>query len=159
MKVAGSPLPGFLFDSPTPMKALFVSLFLCVGVLGSARAQKIAATPPKVDLFAELPGNNEPSEEKVREMTRAMATALHFNEAQYVRMLAVNRIKLVRLDEIQWQYRDNVAVQQAKYAELQSQYETECSHILSPTQLSALHTSEHSPQALPKADPTAGGVG
>ena len=141
------------------MKALLFSLFLCVTVVGSASAQKKSIKAQRVNLFAELPGTNEPSDEKVREMTRAMADQLHFNEAQYVRMLAANRIKLVRLDEIQWQYRDNVAVQQAKYAELQSQYEAECSHILSPTQLSALHSSEKSPDALPKADPTAGGVG
>ena len=134
------------------MKAFFFTLFVCCCALAPASAQK-------VDLFAELPGNNEPSEEKVRAMTRAMADQLHFNEAQYVQMLATNRLKLIRLDEIQWQYRDNVALQQTKFAELQAQYEAECGRILSPTQLSALHESEQRPEALPKADPTAGGVG
>ena len=134
------------------MKAFFFALFFCLCASAPVRAQK-------VDLFAELPGNNEPSEEKVRAMTRAMADRLHFSEAQYVRMLATNRLKLIRLDEIQWQYRDNVALQQAKFTELQAQYEAECGRILSPTQLSALHESEQRPEALPKADPTAGGVG
>lgn len=139
------------------MKALVLTLLLLVSVVGAASAQKVKAH--KASLLAELPGNNEIPETQVRALTDAMAKQLHLNEGQYVRMLATNRIKLARLDEIQWQYRDNVAQQHAQLQELQSQYETECSRILTPTQLSLLHESQQPQDTLPKADPTVGGIG
>ncbi|UOR07015.1 hypothetical protein MUN82_07925 [Hymenobacter aerilatus] len=119
---------------------------------GSAVAQK------QQSLLAELPGTNEIPTERVETLTRAMVTTLHLNESQYVRLREANRVKLTRLDEIQWQTRDNVAQQQAQMLELQSQYEAECGRILSPTQLMALR-EEQKKDAQPKRDPSMGGIG
>ncbi|QNE39295.1 hypothetical protein F1C16_06845 [Hymenobacter sp. NBH84] len=134
------------------MKTAFFTLLLTCALVGSASAQK------QQSLLAELPGTNEIPAERVEALTRAMATTLHLNEGQYMRLREVNRIKLTRLDEIQWQTRDNVAQQQAETLELQAQYETECSRILSPSQLMALREEQKKDQQ-PKRDPSMGGVG
>ncbi|MBC6609719.1 hypothetical protein H8B15_02215 [Hymenobacter sp. BT507] len=134
------------------MKTAFFTLLLTFALASSASAQK------QQSLLAELPGTNEISNERVEALTRAMATTLHLNESQYVRLREANRIKLTRLDEIQWQTRDNVAQQQAQTLELQSQYEAECSRILSPSQLMALREEQKKDQQ-PQRDPSVGGVG
>ena len=139
-------------NSPLSMKSIVSALLLVLALAGSASAQK------QQSLLAELPGTNKIADNQVDALTRTMATTLHLNESQYVRLREANRIKLTRLDEIQWQTRDNLAQQQAQTLELQAQYETECSRILTPTQLMALHEEQKKDQ-LPKSDPSVGGVG
>ena len=134
------------------MKSVVFTLLLFVGLASTAAAQK-------QDRHAELPGVGGPPAVRVEEMTRQMSSVLHLNEAQYIRLRAVNQIKLTRMDEISWQYKDDVAQQRAKLGELEAQYEDECSRILTPSQLS-LYRAEQQQDTVPvKTDPQEGGLG
>ena len=115
------------------MKSLLFTLLLLGGLAGSASAQK-------QEQFVELPGFSGPSPLLVEELTRQMSSALHLDEAQYIHLRSANEAKLTRLDEISWQY-PGEAEQRAKVRELQVQYEAECSHILTPAQLSLFQQS------------------
>lgn len=81
----------------------------------------------------------------VTAQTREMASRLRLNEGQYVRLLAVNRTRHTRQQQIEHATLGNAAARSAQLAELQSQYEQECSRILSPSQLSQLQ-----PEAAPQ---------
>jgi outer membrane lipopolysaccharide assembly protein LptE/RlpB len=133
------------------MKALFVTVLLVTGLHTASSAQK-------QDRHAELPGASAVSQSRLSEITRQMSNDLRLNEAQYIRLRAVNKIKLARLDEISWQYRSNPIEQQARIGELEAQYEAECSRILSPSQLSALQNDLRH-DAVPATDPLEGGIG
>jgi Tfp pilus assembly protein PilV len=134
------------------MKALFATVLLVVGLHSAASAQK-------QDRHAELPGANAVSQARLSEITRQMCNEMRLNEAQYIRLRAVNKTKLARLDEISWKYRDNASEQQNRIGELESQYEAECSRILSPSQLSVLR-NELQHDAIPTTtDPLEGGIG
>ena len=109
------------------------------------------------DRFAEHPGNSETSVARVEEMTRQMGQRLQLNEAQYIRLRAVNKIKLARVEEIDWQYQQNPLERTVRLAELEAQYETECSRILTPTQLSLFRTEQHDAVPVPPANE--GGLG
>jgi hypothetical protein len=111
------------------MKFLLATLFLVATLATSATAQM-------KERHAELPGSGEPSAAKVEDATRQISNQLRLNEAQYIKLRSLNKIKFARLDEIQWQYQDDAAMRDAKLLELESQFETECSRILTPTQLS-----------------------
>lgn len=134
------------------MKALFVTLLLVVGLHSAASAQK-------QDRHAELPGANAVSQLRLSTITRQMCNEMRLNEAQYIRLRAINKTKLARLDEISWQYRDNVVLQQARISELEAQYEAECSRILSPTQLTFLHAELQHDTVPATTDPLEGGIG
>lgn len=133
------------------MKSLLLTLTLMLSVAGTAFAQK-------QDKHAEVPGSEEVSEAKVADLTRQMCNQLHLNEAQYIRLRAANRIKLTRLDEIQWQYKADLTQQHAKIAELEAQYEAECSRILTPSQLS-LFRSQQQHDSVPTPPANEGGIG
>ncbi|WBA42914.1 hypothetical protein [Hymenobacter canadensis] len=134
------------------MKSAAFTLLLFAGLASSAAAQK-------QDRHAELPGIGDPSAARVEEMTRQMSNTLHLNEAQFIRLRAVNQIKLTRMDEISWQYKDDIAQQRAKLGELEAQYEDECSRILTPSQLSLYRAEQQQDSVPPKADPQEGGLG
>ena len=134
------------------MKALFLTLLLLVGLQGAASAQK-------QDRHGELPGADAVSQARLSEVTRQMCNEMRLNEAQYIRLRAVNKTKLARLEEISWQYRDNVVEQQAHIGELEAQYEAECSRILSPSQLSLLHDELQHDTVPVTSDPLEGGIG
>lgn len=112
------------------------------------------------ETHAELPGMNEPSSIRVDEITRHMSNQLRLNEAQYIKLRAVNKVKLARLDEIQWQYHDDPTRRNALMMELESQYENECSRILTPSQLSVLR-EEQKRDSVPTqpVNSTEGGIG
>ncbi|MBC6990037.1 hypothetical protein [Hymenobacter sp. BT491] len=133
------------------MKSALVTCLFFLGVVGSAAAQRS-------DRHAELPGTGEPAENRVTSLTRDMSGKLQLNEGQYIKLRNINRIKLAQADEIQWQYRDNSSLRQAKMAELEAQYESECSRILTPTQLSLLR-NEQPQDEQPKSDSGENGVG
>ena len=114
------------------MKALLSTLLLIIALTGSAAAQM-------KDWHAERAVSSTPPAELIDALTRQMADKLHLNEGQYIRLRAVNEIKLTAIDEIEWQYQD-LAKRNAKVSELESQYEAECSRILTPSQLSLYHT-------------------
>ncbi|MCB2410032.1 hypothetical protein [Hymenobacter lucidus] len=133
------------------MKFLLLTFALLLSLSSLATAQR-------KDKFAEMPGSEEVSESRVADMTRQMCDQLHLNEAQYIRLRAANRIKLARLDEIQWEYKANPAQQHAKIAELEAQYEAECSRILTPSQLSMFRNQQQH-DAVPSPPANEGGMG
>ncbi|TGE28700.1 hypothetical protein [Hymenobacter metallicola] len=133
------------------MKSLLLTLTFLLSMATLATAQK-------QDKHAELPGSEEVSEARVADLTRQMCNQLHLNEAQYIRLRAANRIKLARLDEIQWQYKGEPAQQHAKIAELEAQYEAECSRILTPSQLSVLRDQQQR-DSVPTPPANEGGIG
>ena len=90
-------------------------------------------------------------------MTREMTTRLHLNEGQFLQLLPLNRTKLSGLSSINREYRDDEATRNAKTAELEAQYEQECSRILTPSQLSQLQHSNNPPTAEPAG--TGNGLG
>lgn len=134
------------------MKALCL-LLLLTGLGTAAQAQM-------KDRYAERPGVSEPSAALVDNMTRTMSLQLQLNEAQFIQLRAVNKIKLARTEEIQWQYHDDLTERNAKLAELESQYELECSRILTPSQLSMLRSEQnHDVIPTPPANTSDGGLG
>jgi hypothetical protein len=134
------------------MKSAVFTLLLLTGLAGTAAAQK-------QDRHAELPGSDGPSASRVDELTREMCNTLHLNEAQYIRLRAANQIKLTRMEEISWLYKDDVAQEHVKLSELEAQYEDECSRILTPSQLS-IYRAEQQKDAVPeKTNPQEGGLG
>jgi len=133
------------------MKSLFLTITLLIALAGSAAAQM-------KDWHAERAVSSTPPAEMIDELTRQMARKLQLNEGQYVKLRAVNQIKLTTVEEIEWQYTD-LAKRNAKLNELENQYEVECSRILTPTQLSLYH-SEFLHDAKPtKVDAKENGVG
>jgi hypothetical protein len=133
------------------MKVSLLTLLLVLGVLTSASAQKR-------DRYAELPGSGEVPAARVAAMTRQMCDRLQLNEAQYIRLKAANRIKLARLEEIQWQYKADPSRVRMLTSELEAQYDAECSRILTPSQLSLLHNEQHDSVPTP-AQSGEGGLG
>lgn len=134
------------------MKNIVLTLLLLGGLSCAAMAQR-------KDVHAELPGSGEVSAVQVDEMTRQMCNVLHLNEAQYIKLRTANQIKLARIEEISWQFKDNVAEKRAKIGELEAQYEMECGRILTPSQLSMLRNEQQRDAVPAKADPTEGGLG
>jgi hypothetical protein len=87
-----------------------------------------------------------------------MSSQLRLNEAQYIRLRAVNQIKLARLDEIEYEFSD-ADLRRQKAIELEAQYEEECSRILSPSQLSVLRAEKQPATQPTTVDPNEGGLG
>jgi hypothetical protein len=136
---------------PQCMKALIATLLL-IGFCSVAYAQRR-------DQFAERPGDSEPFAAQVEQLTHTMSQQLRLNEAQIIQMRAANKIKISRAEEIQWQYQHNAEERNARLAELEAQYETECSRILTPSQLSMYHDDKkHDSIAVP-VNATDGGLG
>ena len=90
-------------------------------------------------------------------MTREMTTRLHLNEGQFLQLLPLNRTKLAGLSSINREYRNDETTRNAKTAELEAQYEQECSRILTPSQLSQLQQANNPPAAEPAG--TGNGLG
>lgn len=134
----------------TLMKTLLLTLLLVGGLIGSAAAQKR-------DCYAERPGSITPLTSRVDEQMRQMSSQLRLNEAQYIRLRAVNQLKLARLDEIQYEVSDPQQRHQ-KISELEAQFEAECSRILSPSQLS-MFRAEQQPTVQPSTEPNENGLG
>jgi len=82
-------------------------------------------------------------------MTREMTNRLHLNEGQFLKLLPINRTKLMGLNSINREYKHDEATRNAKAAELEAQYEQECSRILTPSQLSQLQQSHSQPATEP----------
>ncbi len=133
------------------MKALIVALLL-LGFCSVAHAQR-------QDRFAERPGDAEPFAAQVEQLTHTMSQQLRLNEAQIIQMRAVNKIKISRAEEIQWQYQHNTAERNARLAELETQYEIECSRILTPSQLSMYHDDKQRDSIAVPVNSTDGGLG
>lgn len=112
------------------MKALAFTLLLS--------AVAVSASAQMKDRIAAAPGGQPQPVTTATELTRQMANRLQLHEAQYIRLRAVNQVKLARADEIQWQYQSDPAERQRRLQELEAQYEQECQRILTPSQISLL---------------------
>ena len=126
--------------------ALLTAVVLSLASL-SAKAQM-------ADRVAEQPTPREASRQQVVALTREMANRLHLNEGQYLKLLPLNRTRLSALGSINREYRTDEATRAAKAAELEAQFEQECSRILTPSQLSQLQR-----EAQPANAPAATGNG
>ncbi|WP_310392946.1 hypothetical protein [Hymenobacter sp.] len=82
-------------------------------------------------------------------ITRDMTNRLHLNEGQFLKLLPLNRTRLAGLKNINRQYKNDEATRAAKTAELEAQFEQECSRILTPSQLSQLQQQNEQPATVP----------
>ena len=98
----------------------------------------LSAKAQMADRITEHPTPREASRQEVMAMTREMANRLHLNEGQYLKLLPLNRTRLSTLSGINRDYRTDETTRAAKAAELEAQFEQECSRILTPSQLSQL---------------------
>ncbi|MGI4762217.1 MAG: hypothetical protein ACRYF0_16025 [Janthinobacterium lividum] len=87
---------------------------------------------------AQTPASQTPTEQ-----TREMSTRLQLNEGQFVRLLTLNRTRQTRQREIEQGTKSDLAARNSQLAELQAQYDQECSRLLSPSQLSLLQQNEN----------------
>ncbi|MFC6223158.1 hypothetical protein ACFP2F_07885 [Hymenobacter artigasi] len=81
--------------------------------------------------------------------TREMTNRLHLNEGQFLKLLPLNRTRLAGMHSIDQQYRADEPTRAAKAAELEAQFEQECSRILTPSQLSQLQQQNGQPNGAP----------
>jgi Spy/CpxP family protein refolding chaperone len=98
----------------------------------------LSAKAQMADRITEHPTPREASRQEVIAQTREMAKRLHLNEGQYLQLLPLNRTRLSALNSINREYRADATTRAAKSAELEAQFEQECSRILTPSQLSQL---------------------
>ncbi|WP_143069750.1 hypothetical protein [Hymenobacter actinosclerus] len=132
------------------MKALLLTLILLGGLGSMAQAQM-------KEYHAERPEGGNPTIAQAEALTRLMTAQLKLNEGQVARLHRVNAIKLAQTDDIQWQYHENPAQMRQALSELQSYYDSECSRILTPSQLSLMRGPQPTEPA-PVSD-TEGGLG
>jgi len=119
------------------MKPLLLSLALGLSFTSFAAQAQMA------DRLNPVPAIVRPrAATSATEITREMTNRLHLSEAQYIKLLPVNRIRLVRMSNINRQYKSDEPTRLAKLAELEAYYEQECSRILTPSQLSQLQLSQ-----------------
>ncbi|WP_345049602.1 hypothetical protein [Hymenobacter glaciei] len=116
----------------------------------------LSANAQMADRITEHPTPREASRQQAEALTREMANRLHLNEGQYLQLLPLNRTRLSALNSINREYRADAATRAAKQAELEAQFEQECSRIMSPSQLSQLQR-EVQPATAPA--PTGNGLG
>lgn len=131
--------------SVTPLLALFFAL-----TVFSAHAQLN-------DRRLERPVPTKAPDKDAMAMTREMTNRLQLNERQFMLLLPLNRTKLMGVDRINAQFASDEATRAAKTAELEAQYEQECSRILTPSQLSQLQQSNGQPAPAPAT--TGNGLG
>jgi Spy/CpxP family protein refolding chaperone len=129
--------------------ALLLTLLLA-GVSFGAQAQM-------ADRLNEHPTFGKAINADAQVATREMVNRLHLNEGQYLRLLPLNRIKLAGLSSINRDYKNDETARATKTAELEAQYEQECSRILTPSQLSQLQQDNSQPTPTPAS--TGNGLG
>ncbi|WP_210515312.1 hypothetical protein [Hymenobacter terricola] len=101
--------------------------------------------------------NTKATANEAAAVTRDMVNHLHLNEGQFLKLLPLNRTKLAGLNSINREYKNDEATRAAKAAELEAQYEQECSRILTPSQLSQLQQEHGQPATAPAS--TGNGLG
>lgn len=133
------------------LKSLFAAFFFCFALA------TLPANAQMADRLSEHPKLNEVLGNDVVALTRDMANRLHLNEGQFLKLLPLNRTKLEGLNSISRDYHIDAAARSARAAELEAQYEQECSRILSPSQLSQLQQDNGQPTSVPAT--TGNGMG
>jgi Spy/CpxP family protein refolding chaperone len=131
-----------------------ITLFLAL-VSFSANAQMADRLTEHPSMHRVAAGHKVPAEDPVA-VTREMTVRLHLNEGQFLKLLPLNRTKIAGMNSINREYKNDEAVRAAKAAELEAQYEQECSRILTPSQLSQLQQNNQ-PAAAPAG--TGNGLG
>ena len=126
------------------MYKFIASLFIMGFALVALPAQAQMA-----DRLSEYPKLSKATGTEAVTVTRDMTSRLHLNEGQYLKLLSLNRIKLVGLNNINREYRNDEITRAVKAAELEAQYEEECSRILTPSQLSQLQQKSSQPVSVP----------
>lgn len=107
-----------------------------------------AAKAQMADRLSEHPSTKKAAAPDAVAITREMTNRLHLNEGQFLKLLPLNRTKLAGMSSINREYRNDESARAAKAAELEAQYEQECSRILTPSQLSQLQ-QENQPSTAP----------
>ncbi len=134
------------------MSSKFLSLLTVAGLAlaaSSAQAQvadKAVASPSTVA--------QGPLSLTAADLTRDMSTRLKLNEAQYIKLYEVNKTRVNQVAQIQRDFSNDESLRNAKMAELEAQYQQECSRILTPSQLSQLQNNKSTQPAQ-----TGNGVG
>lgn len=125
------------------LQFLCLSLFLTLASF-SAKAQM-------ADRLSEKPAmkRSKTPEADAVAITREMTNRLHLNEGQFLKLLPLNRTKMAGMNSINREYRNDETTRAAKAAELEAQYEQECSRILTPSQLSQLQQENGQPTTAP----------
>jgi hypothetical protein len=90
-------------------------------------------------------GVNSSVEKRVSLLTRVMASELGLNEAEYLKLLALNRERVVKSDEIAELYAHDQGLQTKKLLELEASFDKKFKTMLSPTQLAAYKAYSLSP--------------
>lgn len=101
------------------------------------------------DRLTEHPTLTRHSSEEALNVTREMTARLHLNEGQFLQLLPLNRTRLAGMHNIESQYHNDATTRSAKAAELEAQFEQECSRILTPSQLSQLQQENTQPATTP----------
>lgn len=117
-------------------------------MLGFALAA-LPAQAQMADRFSEHPKAGWATSEDAVAITRDMINRLHLNEGQFLKLLPLNRTRLAGLRSLSREYRNDEATRIAKAAELEAQYEKDCSRILTPSQLSQLQQQSNPPASAP----------
>ena len=123
------------------LKAIFTSLTLLFALGSFSAHAQMSDRLSEHPTFTRGASPKKAGDDAVA-LTREMTNRLHLNEGQFLRLLPVNRTKLVGLKGINREHRNDEATRAAKIAELEAQYEQECSRILTPSQLSQLQNQQ-----------------
>ena len=123
------------------LKAIFTSLTLLFALGSFSAHAQMSDRLSEHPTFARGASPTKAGDDAVA-LTREMTNSLRLNEGQFLRLLPVNRTKLVGLKIIHREHRNDEATRAAKIAELEAQYEQECSRILTPSQLSQLQNQQ-----------------
>ncbi|PSR53562.1 hypothetical protein AHMF7605_08495 [Adhaeribacter arboris] len=80
------------------------------------------------------------AEKRITLLTRVMATELQLNEAEYIKLRALNRERILKSDEIAAMYSDNPAILASKLKEVETDFDKKFTALLNPVQLAAYKT-------------------
>lgn len=88
---------------------------------------------------------NSSTEKRVNLLTRVLASELGLNEAEYLKLKALNRERVVKSDEIAELYSNDEKLQSQKIQELEASFERKFKAMLSPTQLASYNAYQQIP--------------
>lgn len=101
-----------------------LSSLLVVLVCSLANAQSVSSSADK----------------RIALLTRVMATELQLNEAEYIKLKALNRERVLKSDEVATMYSNDPAILTAKLNEVESEFDKQFTSLLNPVQLAAYKT-------------------
>ena len=112
------------------IKAILSSL-LVVLVCSFANAQTISSS----------------AEKRITLLTRVMATELQLNEAEFIKLKALNRERVLKSDEVASMYSNDPAILTAKLSEIEADFDKQFTALLNPVQLAAYKTYQEDQNA------------